>query len=86
MEDTDIVRDDLREEKKHLEKVGTKMVRRSTAMPEGDKEAQVPRHGVDVAAKVGLQAAQGGHQVGPAVCASGWVRNLMNLVHQYRAI
>jgi hypothetical protein len=46
------------------------MARRSTAMPEGDKEAQVPGHGVDMAAKVGLQAAQGGHHVGPAVCAS----------------
>jgi hypothetical protein len=45
-------------------------------MPEGDKEAQVPGHGVDVAAKVGLQAALGGHQVGPAVCASGRLRNL----------
>jgi hypothetical protein len=54
-------------------------------MPEGDKEAQVPRHGVDVAAKVGLQAAQSGHQVCPAVCASVRLRNLMNLLHQYRA-
>ncbi len=54
-------------------------------MPEGDQEAQVPGHGVDVAVKVGLQAPQGGHQVGPAVCASGRVRNLMNLLHQYRA-
>ncbi len=45
-------------------------------MPEGDKEAQVPRHGVDVAAKVGLQAEQGGHQVGPAVGASIRLRNL----------
>jgi hypothetical protein len=51
-------------------------------MPEGDKEAQVPGHGADVAAKVGLQAAHGGHQVGPAVCASARVRNLMNLAHQ----
>jgi hypothetical protein len=58
-------------------------MRPSPAMPEGDKEAQVPRHGADVAAKVGLQAAQGGHQVGPAVFASCWLRNLMNLVHQY---
>ncbi len=54
-------------------------------MPEGDKEAQVPGHGVDVAAKVGLQAAQGGHQVGPAVCAYGRIRNLVNLLHQYGA-
>ncbi len=54
-------------------------------MPEGDQEAQVPGHGVDVAAKVGLQAAQGGHQVGPAVCASGRLRNLTNLLHQYGA-